>query len=73
MTVTLGAHNIKAKEETQQIIPVDKAIPHPDYNSVDRTNDIMLLKVRPAALSPVLLCSSISLPTSSLVLCLVQG
>ncbi|XP_052046235.1 granzyme F-like [Apodemus sylvaticus] len=49
MTVTLGAHNIKAKEETQQIIPVDKAIPHPDYNSVDRTNDIMLLKLESKA------------------------
>uniref|UniRef100_A0A8C6HE95 Granzyme C n=1 Tax=Mus spicilegus TaxID=10103 RepID=A0A8C6HE95_MUSSI len=45
MTVTLGAHNIKAKEETQQIIPVAKAIPHPDYNPDDRSNDIMLLKL----------------------------
>ncbi|XP_029324998.1 granzyme C isoform X2 [Mus caroli] len=44
MTVTLGAHNIKAKEETQQIIPVAEAIPHPDYNPGDRSNDIMLLK-----------------------------
>ncbi|XP_052046477.1 granzyme E-like isoform X2 [Apodemus sylvaticus] len=49
MTVTLGAHNIKAKEETQQIIPVEKAFPHPDYNSVDRTNDIMLLKLESKA------------------------
>ncbi|XP_021059033.1 granzyme E-like isoform X1 [Mus pahari] len=45
MTVTLGAHNIKAKEETQQIIPVAKAIPHPDYNDTDLSNDIMLLKL----------------------------
>ncbi|XP_036055516.1 granzyme E-like [Onychomys torridus] len=45
MKVTLGAHNIKAKEDTQQIIPVAKAIPHPDYNPVDWSNDIMLLKL----------------------------
>ncbi|XP_034354302.1 granzyme C [Arvicanthis niloticus] len=45
MIVTLGVHNIKAKEETQQIIPVSKAIPHPAYNPDDRSNDIMLLKL----------------------------
>ncbi|XP_040596613.1 granzyme F-like isoform X1 [Mesocricetus auratus] len=45
MKVTLGAHNIKAQEETQQIIPVAKAIPHPAYNPMDYTNDIMLLKL----------------------------
>ncbi|XP_050999122.1 granzyme E-like isoform X3 [Acomys russatus] len=44
MTVTLGAHNIMAQEQTQQIIPVAKAIPHPDYNSESKINDIMLLK-----------------------------
>ncbi|XP_021059418.1 granzyme E-like isoform X1 [Mus pahari] len=49
MTVTLGAHNIKAKEETQQIIPVAKAIPHPDYNDTDLSNDIMLLKLESKA------------------------
>ncbi|MEJ1280334.1 cathepsin G [Cricetulus griseus] len=46
MKVTLGAHNIKEKEETQQIIPVAKAIPHPDYNPKDCSNDIMLLKLK---------------------------
>ncbi|XP_050999121.1 granzyme E-like isoform X2 [Acomys russatus] len=45
MTVTLGAHNIMAQEQTQQIIPVAKAIPHPDYNSESKINDIMLLKL----------------------------
>ncbi|CAH6830591.1 granzyme C [Phodopus roborovskii] len=49
MKVTLGAHNIKAQEETQQIIPVAKAIPHPDYNPQDRSNDIMLLKLERTA------------------------
>ncbi|EGW11530.1 granzyme B [Cricetulus griseus] len=46
INVTLGAHNIKEKEETQQIIPVAKAIPHPDYNSKKILNDIMLLKLK---------------------------
>ncbi|XP_051051134.1 granzyme C-like [Phodopus roborovskii] len=46
MKVTLRAHNIKAQEETQQIIPVAKAIPHPDYNPLDFSNDIMFLKLQ---------------------------
>ncbi|XP_036054398.1 granzyme F-like [Onychomys torridus] len=45
MKVTLGAHNIDTNEDTQQIIPVAKAIPHPDYNEKDWSNDIMLLKL----------------------------
>ncbi|XP_036054397.1 granzyme F-like [Onychomys torridus] len=45
MKVTLGAHNIETKEDTQQIIPVAKAIPHPDYNEKDWSSDIMLLKL----------------------------
>ncbi|XP_021058540.1 granzyme F-like [Mus pahari] len=49
MTVTLGAHNIKAKEEKQRIIPVAKAIPHPDYNDAAPYNDIMLLKLESKA------------------------
>ncbi|XP_038166152.1 granzyme C-like isoform X2 [Arvicola amphibius] len=44
MRVTLGAHDFKMREETQQVIPVAKAIPHPDYNPKDGANDIMLLK-----------------------------
>ncbi|XP_028643235.1 granzyme E-like [Grammomys surdaster] len=49
MIVTLGAHNIEAKEDTQQIIPVAKAIPHPDYNPLNHTSDIMLLKLKSKA------------------------
>ncbi|XP_040596629.1 granzyme C-like isoform X2 [Mesocricetus auratus] len=49
MKVTLGAHNIKAQEETQQIIPVAKAIRHPDYNPKDRSSDLMLLKLESVA------------------------
>ncbi|XP_060247704.1 granzyme E-like [Meriones unguiculatus] len=46
MTVLLGAHNIMTREKTQQVIPVEKAIPHRDYNPKARSNDIMLLKLK---------------------------
>ncbi|XP_003502088.1 granzyme C [Cricetulus griseus] len=49
MKVTLGAHNIRAQEKTQQIIPVAEAIQHPDYNSKSRSSDIMLLKLQTKA------------------------
>ncbi|XP_057642262.1 granzyme C-like [Chionomys nivalis] len=45
MRVTLGAHDISFPEGTQQIIPVAKAFPHPDYNFKDDSSDIMLLKL----------------------------
>ncbi|XP_063130900.1 granzyme C-like [Rattus norvegicus] len=45
MTVTLGAHDIKAKEKTQQIIPVANTTPHPANNPDKCSNDIMLLKL----------------------------
>uniref|UniRef100_A0A8D1ZUM4 Granzyme H (cathepsin G-like 2, protein h-CCPX) n=1 Tax=Sus scrofa TaxID=9823 RepID=A0A8D1ZUM4_PIG len=45
INVTLGAHNIKKQEETQQVIPVRKAIRHPDYNEKRISNDIMLLQL----------------------------
>ncbi|XP_031217440.1 granzyme G-like isoform X2 [Mastomys coucha] len=47
--VTLGAHNRLAQEKTQQIIPVEKVIPHPDFNKADLTNDIMLFKLKSKA------------------------
>ncbi|KAF6351376.1 hypothetical protein mRhiFer1_006151 [Rhinolophus ferrumequinum] len=43
--VTLGAHNIKQQEKTQQVFQVTKAIPHPDYNPKNISNDIMLLQL----------------------------
>uniref|UniRef100_A0A673U1G5 Peptidase S1 domain-containing protein n=1 Tax=Suricata suricatta TaxID=37032 RepID=A0A673U1G5_SURSU len=49
INVTLGAHNIKKQEKTQQIIPVRRAIPHPDYNPKNYSNDIMLLQCFPDA------------------------
>ncbi|EPQ02091.1 Granzyme B [Myotis brandtii] len=45
ISVTLGAHNIEKKEKTQQVIPVKRAIPHPDYNPEKYSNDIMLLQL----------------------------
>nr|XP_008510468.1 PREDICTED: granzyme B(G,H)-like [Equus przewalskii] len=45
MNVTLGAHNIRKQEKTQQVITVRQAIHHPDYNPKSFSNDIMLLKL----------------------------
>ncbi|KAK1338733.1 hypothetical protein QTO34_019391 [Cnephaeus nilssonii] len=39
-----GAHNIKKQEKTQQYFLVKRAIPHPDYNPKNFSNDIMLLQ-----------------------------
>ncbi|KFO32105.1 granzyme-like protein 1 [Fukomys damarensis] len=49
ITVTLGAHNIKEPEKTQQVITVRKAIQHPEYNSRIFSNDIMLLQLEKKA------------------------
>ncbi|MXQ85665.1 hypothetical protein E5288_WYG001334 [Bos mutus] len=46
INVTLGAHNIMERERTQQVIPVRRPIPHPDYNDETLANDIMLLKFK---------------------------
>lgn len=43
--VTLGAHNIRKKEKTQQDFKVKKHFPHPDYNPRNISNDIMLLQL----------------------------
>uniref|UniRef100_A0AC11E868 Uncharacterized protein n=1 Tax=Ovis aries TaxID=9940 RepID=A0AC11E868_SHEEP len=45
INVTLGAHNIKQQERTQQVIGVKRAIRHPDYNPENFSNDIMLLQL----------------------------
>ncbi|XP_037359060.1 granzyme B(G,H)-like [Talpa occidentalis] len=45
MNVTLGAHDITKQERTQQVIPVKRAIPHPNYNNTTHVNDIMLLQL----------------------------
>ncbi|XP_004477529.1 granzyme B-like [Dasypus novemcinctus] len=45
INVTLGAHNLRLQENTQQHIPVRKAILHPDYDENTLSNDIMLLQL----------------------------
>ncbi|XP_074413950.1 granzyme B-like [Zonotrichia albicollis] len=47
VTVTLGAHNIRRQEPSQQRIPVVKKVIHPKYSRKDGKNDIVLLKVWP--------------------------
>ncbi|XP_075768163.1 mast cell protease 1A-like [Pelodiscus sinensis] len=52
ITVTLGAHNIKHQEPSQQVIQVRRQIPHPEYNAKSWNNDIMLLELaEPAKLN----------------------
>ncbi|XP_052047351.1 mast cell protease 4-like [Apodemus sylvaticus] len=49
ITVTLGAHNVKNRESTQQKIKVEKQITHPKLDSSSKLNDIMLLKLQKKA------------------------
>uniref|UniRef100_A0A8C9QEH6 Peptidase S1 domain-containing protein n=1 Tax=Spermophilus dauricus TaxID=99837 RepID=A0A8C9QEH6_SPEDA len=49
MNVTLGAHNIEKQEKTQQVIPVKRTLPHPDYDNQYYYNDIMLLQLEKKA------------------------
>ena len=73
MKVTLGAHDISIQEETQQIIPVAEAIPHPAYNPQDSSSDIMLLKVRLATPPTHLYPYPTQPPLLVPVFCLLQG
>ncbi|XP_070129751.1 granzyme B-like [Equus caballus] len=43
INVTLGAHNIKKQERTQDVIPVKEAIHDPDFCRLKFSNNIMLL------------------------------
>ncbi|XP_075768390.1 mast cell protease 1A-like [Pelodiscus sinensis] len=49
ITVVLGAHNIRQREPSQQVIPVRRQIPHPQYNRETINNDIMLLQLKKKA------------------------
>ncbi|KAM3658132.1 granzyme B(G,H)-like [Ammospiza maritima maritima] len=49
VTVTLGAHNIRRQEPSQQEIPVEKWVIHPQYCPEDFKNDIVLLKLEEKA------------------------
>ncbi|XP_067391833.1 mast cell protease 3-like [Emydura macquarii macquarii] len=47
ITVYLGAHNIKNKQEQgRQVIPARAKIPHPEYDKETDNNDIMLLQLK---------------------------
>ncbi|XP_039620534.1 mast cell protease 1A-like [Polypterus senegalus] len=46
ITVRLGAHNLLKNERSQQVIPVEKIIPHECYNEITLVDDIMLLKLK---------------------------
>ncbi|XP_054619587.1 trypsin-3-like [Dunckerocampus dactyliophorus] len=60
--VRLGEHNIAVNEGTEQWIDSAKLIRHPQYNSYNLDNDIMLIKLsRPAALNNYV--QTISLPS----------
>ncbi|XP_075767943.1 mast cell protease 3-like [Pelodiscus sinensis] len=45
ITVKLGAHDISQQERSQQVIPVQRQIPHPQYDKETINNDIMLLQL----------------------------
>uniref|UniRef100_A0A8D2MBL2 Peptidase S1 domain-containing protein n=1 Tax=Zonotrichia albicollis TaxID=44394 RepID=A0A8D2MBL2_ZONAL len=47
VTVILGAHNRKSREQSQQKIRVRQWVIHPEYCPDDLKNDIVLLKVWP--------------------------
>ncbi|XP_056276909.1 trypsin-like [Pseudoliparis swirei] len=73
--VRLGEHNIAVNEGTEQWIGASKMIKHPQYNSYNLDNDIMLIKLsRPAALNSNV--KTVSLPsrcTQADENCLVSG
>nr|XP_025043900.1 granzyme B-like [Pelodiscus sinensis] len=46
ITVVLGAHNVSQWEPSQQVIPVQRQIPHPQYNDTPKNNDIMILQLQ---------------------------
>ncbi|XP_056367743.1 duodenase-1-like [Oenanthe melanoleuca] len=49
ITVTLGAHNISVREQSQQRIPAARWVIHPKYSSDGHINDILLLKLKTKA------------------------
>ncbi|XP_056368162.1 cathepsin G-like [Oenanthe melanoleuca] len=49
ITVTLGAHNISVREQSQQRIPAARWVIHPKYSPVGYINDIVLLNLKTKA------------------------
>uniref|UniRef100_A0A8D2ZRX4 trypsin n=1 Tax=Scophthalmus maximus TaxID=52904 RepID=A0A8D2ZRX4_SCOMX len=61
--VRLGEHNIAVNEGTEQWIDGAKMIKHPQYNSYNLDNDIMLIKLsRPATLNSNMSANGNSFP-----------
>ncbi|KAF7651956.1 hypothetical protein LDENG_00103370 [Lucifuga dentata] len=73
--VRLGEHNIEVNEGTEQWINSAKLIKHPQYNSYNLDNDIMLIKLsQPATLNSYV--QTVSLPSRCPAAdesCLVSG
>uniref|UniRef100_A0A3Q3NLZ4 trypsin n=1 Tax=Mastacembelus armatus TaxID=205130 RepID=A0A3Q3NLZ4_9TELE len=73
--VRLGEHNIAVNEGTEQFISSSMVIRHPNYNSRNLDNDIMLIKLsRPATLNSYV--KTVSLPSSCAsagTTCLISG
>ncbi|NWV31950.1 DDN1 protein, partial [Grantiella picta] len=49
VTVTLGAHNVSYREQSQQKFLVGHWVKHPNYSRGGSKNDIVLLKLKPKA------------------------
>uniref|UniRef100_A0A8C3S270 Peptidase S1 domain-containing protein n=1 Tax=Chelydra serpentina TaxID=8475 RepID=A0A8C3S270_CHESE len=49
ITVSLGAHNIKQREQSQQKITARQRIPHPQYNRETAPSDLTLLQLEHTA------------------------
>ncbi|KAM8979270.1 trypsin-like [Sarcophilus harrisii] len=75
MQVRLGEHNIEVLEGNEQFIDAEKIILHPNYNSPNLNNDIMLIKLKtPAVLNSHV--GTISLPKTCAPAgteCLISG
>ncbi|XP_006144734.1 kallikrein-14 [Tupaia chinensis] len=75
LRVALGKHNLRRREATEQVLRVVRQVPHPRYNSGTHDNDLMLLKLEPAArlgraVTPITVALSCASPGTS---CLVSG
>ena len=45
ITVVLGDYDLTKDEGTEQVIAPSMVIPHPQYNSYTKENDIMIIKL----------------------------
>ncbi|KAI9523970.1 Trypsin-1 [Dissostichus eleginoides] len=73
--VHLGEHNLRVKEGNEQYISSSRVIRHPNYNSYNIDNDIMLIKLsKPATLNQYV--QAVALPSSCApagTMCTVSG